>query len=107
MNQDEVVAFLHTVSYKPGDRYKLEVTPDDNGSVAFTLHTYTPDALRVGHPTTHVPVTYRLWPPFEAGVVSSLLRQHVFHRFECHEADEWFMIDGKAPFHPHPSERPR
>lgn len=85
--------------YKPGRR--VEITLDPAGLVYWKMYETVPDARHPGHPPIDLVHTRMLgdWPGDDR--LAGLLLRRYAHEAECHEADEWFTLDGERLSDPH------
>lgn len=101
MKPFEARELLKRVTYKPG--VKLAFDPGESFGIA-TL-TITSMVQDVNEPSRTIPLTNRqALPPLEYMDRDEFIFRigDALMRFERHECDEWFRVDGKPVNDPHP-----
>lgn len=114
MTPDEIRAIVKTITYKPG--HTIDVRFRNSDGLGRQFQRYEWAELRVSaelcdavpetspdEPT--VPVTFsQTFPPdfMDSKERVILAVEDVIRRFERHEFDEWFRVDGVPVYNPHP-----
>jgi len=98
-----LTGFLTRFTYKP--RWHFRVFPASHGLFSANALQITMHTQDVNWPHGLVPVVGTVAIPEALPVmtddqVMEWLREQI-RRVELHEVDEWFKVDGKAPFDPH------
>jgi hypothetical protein len=99
MTRGEVTAFLRRVTYKPG--WVLDTRHVGEGQLCLQWTFLAPCAV-TGEPSTQLTGMQLVEPAFfdNEKAVERFVR-HQLRNIELHELDEFFKVDGIAPYYPH------
>lgn len=108
MTSQQVREYLQRVTYKPGWRMTVEPWRDTYGSGLFhepqlkVQFTFNAECAVTGKTDNQVSGVQLIEPAFiESEHQLNRLMLDFILRIERHEAQEFFKVDGVAPFYPH------
>src|SRR5438309_1778446 len=100
---DELRVALAAVTYKPN--FQMEVEETELGGLLLRAQVYHPDAYTDSISPPLIRLTNRTittWP-YDLEIFMLQVRDAIVE-MECHEADEWFRVNGVRVANPHPKD---